>query len=139
MILVLAVATAGLGALALLWLRNREEPTVADPRRDRLGLPPDRTTPPPPPPGPARTAKPKRKAPPTQPRTVTPKGKPHAAVLRSVLDPEGYAEIDGCLRRVRWEGNGTAPRPGDVVDVFSDGKRRFVVSAGAGETTSGRK
>jgi hypothetical protein len=47
------------------------------------------------------------------------------AEVVSVLDPEGYVELDRCLRRVRWGAPGDAPAaPGDWVDV-QDGAGRL--------------
>jgi hypothetical protein len=51
------------------------------------------------------------------------------AIVRSELDPEGYVELDGCLRRVRWTDSGRAtPRPGERVDVQTDHGRLVALS-----------
>lgn len=51
------------------------------------------------------------------------------AIVRSELDPEGYVELDRCLRRVRWTGSRhAAPRPGERVDVQTDHGRLVALS-----------
>jgi hypothetical protein len=44
-------------------------------------------------------------------------GQPSQARVRSVLAPEGYVEIRGCLVRATWVGAGIAPRPGRAVSA----------------------
>ena len=45
-------------------------------------------------------------------------GRGQPAVVASVLEPEGYVELDGCLRRVRWAADRVpAPAPGEWVEV----------------------
>jgi hypothetical protein len=39
------------------------------------------------------------------------------AQVVSVLEPEGYVEVDGCLRRAAWAADGPPPHPGDWVEL----------------------
>ena len=50
------------------------------------------------------------------------------ARVRSELDPDGYVELDGCMRRVRWAAPRTAPpAPGQWVEVADDHGRMIAV------------
>jgi hypothetical protein len=60
------------------------------------------------------------------------------ATLRTVLDPEGYAEIDGCMQRVRWDHRaGDPPSPGVEVLIVKGRDDRLL--AVAGPATGGRQ
>jgi hypothetical protein len=109
-----AIVVIGL-ALGLLAGRRRRPAPRARPR--------DATrAPAPPAPRPARARRPRD---PSLPGS----GRPPAhselgrARVHSELQPEGYVEIDGCLRRVRWAGPGEPPAPGETVRVESHGGR----------------
>ena len=39
------------------------------------------------------------------------------AQVVSVLEPEGYVEVDRCLRRAAWADEGPSPNPGDWVEL----------------------
>ena len=88
-------------------------------RAKRLGIPPAGQSLP--------TTKPKRRTPAksdTKPQPAI--GGPGTAVLRTVLQPDGYAEIEGILRRVEWSGSGIKPAPGTLVHIRTDGRRLLV-------------
>lgn len=52
-------------------------------------------------------------------QTVIPEGLRHTATVRSELHPQGYVEIDGCLRRAVWTDPAVPPpAPGGVADVI---------------------
>jgi hypothetical protein len=45
------------------------------------------------------------------------------AIVHSELAPDGYVELEGCLRRVRWAGPGEPPAVGAHVRVEQRGNR----------------
>ena len=56
------------------------------------------------------------------PTPLLPAAPPAGAATRraqvvSVLEPEGYVEVDRCLRRAAWADDGPAPNPGDWVEL----------------------
>jgi hypothetical protein len=67
---------------------------------------------------------PSARRPPPRPRRP---GQPAQVV--SVLDPEGYVEIDRCLRRARWGSADASPRPGDWVSVDDHGRTLWAFPA----------
>ena len=111
----LILLAGGLGAVALARARQRPEPEP----------PPPAATPPSAPPARRRAPAPGAKA----PRPPTPTGSGRRAKVVSVLDPEGYVELDGCLQRARWASNGNRPVPGDWVDIETRGKRLWAYAA----------
>jgi hypothetical protein len=130
MLLLGALIIAGLAA-ALMLMRPR--PRVAGTRRQEpLPRPVEpartpRTTPPskPRPTGATRRATP-------APATAPPRrsGRGHPAEVVSVIDPEGYVELEGCLRRVLWGTPGDAPAaPGDRVEVEQHAGRLWAFPA----------
>ncbi|WP_157591835.1 hypothetical protein [Solirubrobacter soli] len=60
------------------------------------------------------------------------------AVVRTELYPDGYVELDGFLRRVRWAQDGVpAPAPGQPVDVVEGPQRElFALAAPARHRTT---
>ena len=106
------VAFAGLVAivaLALAWIRRPGERQASPAPSEPVSALPD-------------DAAPRRSPVARPPRRV---GGGERAEVVSVLDPEGYVELDRCLRRVRWGAPGDAPAaPGDWVDV-QDGAGRL--------------
>ncbi len=46
-----------------------------------------------------------------------PAGASTRAQVVSVLEPEGYVEVDRCLRRAAWADDGPSPNPGDWVEL----------------------
>jgi hypothetical protein len=67
---------------------------------------------------------------PPAPRAPAPTGRARVAKVVSVLDPEGYVELDRCLRRVRWASPGAPATPGERVDVEARGGRLWAYAAG---------
>jgi hypothetical protein len=51
----------------------------------------------------------------------------HPAVVRTVLHPQGYVEVDGLLYRARWGGTGTPPGVGRPVEVADTGTGHLTV------------
>ena len=51
---------------------------------------------------------------------------PGSGIVRTVLGPEGYVEMDGLLFRVTWQGALPAPRRGEVVAVARGGDGELV-------------
>lgn len=123
--LVLLPAAGTLAVLALLWsARRRGRPAAghdlpAPTSRPHAGEP-------------ARTVESARPAP--APRIIrpprTPAGPGRPARVVSVLDPEGYVELDRCLMRVRWASANASPAPpGDWVTVDARGGRLWAFPA----------
>ncbi len=68
---------------------------------------------------PRTTVTTEHEAPPTP---LLPPAPPAGAATRraqvvSVLEPEGYVEVDRCLRRAAWADDGPSPNPGDWVEL----------------------
>lgn len=57
-------------------------------------------------------------------------GRARQAKVISVLDLEGYVELDRCLQRARWASSGALPAtPGEWVDVETHGRRLWAYAA----------
>jgi hypothetical protein len=54
------------------------------------------------------------------PTPAPPKADEKLVVVRTVLDPVGYVEVDGILRPAVWSGAGAAPLPGEPICVAGD-------------------
>jgi hypothetical protein len=114
--LILLIA-GGLGYTAIALRRRQRRPSQAMPVTVPEATHPDEP-PPPAPPGP----------PAPQPPARTGRSRPARVV--SVLHPEGYVELDGCLHRVRWASSGAAAvAPGDRVEIEKHGRRLWAFAA----------
>jgi hypothetical protein len=60
---------------------------------------------------------PEEPAPPARPQLPAAGAYAGRARVVSVLDPEGYVEVEGCLRRARWAADGAPPNPGEWVEL----------------------
>jgi hypothetical protein len=62
---------------------------------------------------------------------------PGEGIVRTVMDPEGYVEIDGVLYPATWRGSRSMPRPGVVVNVEERNGELAVVDRGPGRAGRG--
>jgi hypothetical protein len=134
--LLIAAGAVLLLLTVLLGLAVRRSRSAHDPGAP-VGPVPPADGPPSPPPGPRpHTDLPIRPPVPAQAHSGTgapgrhrrpgkPVGPIRQAVVRTVLHPQGYVEVDHCLRRAVWTDPAVPPpAPGDLVDVMDDARGR---------------
>jgi hypothetical protein len=116
---VAALALAGLGLGFLAGSRRRQPtpapaaPAAAAPRRTAAAAP--------------RRAERRRRTSVSPDPSLPGAGR---ALVRSELDPDGYVELEGCLRRVHWAAPGEPPAVGEYVRVEQRG-RHLVAQRGS--------